>query len=211
MEMRNIQLQFITHATDSYDHLEGARMALEGGCRWIQLRMKGAVDSEVVAVGQSLRRMCDHYGATMILDDRVLLVDEIGADGVHLGQRDMPIDEARHILGPDKIIGGTANTIEEIVIHAKRGADYLGCGPFRFTSTKVGLAPLLGLEGYEALLREMHSRSISIPLVAIGGIRLEDIQALTNLGISGVAISSAILQSEDPTDMTQAFIHQLNS
>lgn len=197
------RLQFITHATPQYDHLEGARLALEGGCRWIQLRMKGCSPLEIRQVGHALRQLTWDYHATMILDDHVELVAELEADGVHLGLQDMPIREARRELGEEKIIGGTANSMEDIQQHYLEGADYIGCGPYRFTRTKERLAPLLGLEGYQRLLQEMRARGIQMPLVAIGGITRADIPRLRSVGVEGIALSGALLGAEDPIEETR--------
>ena len=127
-------LQFITHYTEQYGYADAARLALEGGCRWIQLRMKDASPEEWMRTGAEVEALCRRYSATFILDDHVEWVDILHADGVHLGKSDMPIDEARRLLGQDRIIGGTANTLEDVMLHATRGADYIGCGPFRFTT-----------------------------------------------------------------------------
>ena len=126
-----MELQFITHYTDRYTYFDSARMALEGGCRWIQLRMKDASPEEVEQEALRVQDLCRQYGATFIIDDHVELVEKLHADGVHLGKKDMPIAEARRILGPDFIIGGTANTFEDVRMHYEAGADYIGCGPFR--------------------------------------------------------------------------------
>ena len=149
-------IQFITHTNSRYGYTDGARMALEGGCRWIQLRMKDATDDDVRPIAHEIRKLCTEYGAKFILDDRVNLVVETGADGVHLGKNDMPVDEARRVLGTHYIIGGTANTFDDIQRLARQGADYIGCGPFRFTTTKKNLSPILGLEGYQRIVKQMH-------------------------------------------------------
>ena len=120
-------LQFITHYTEQYGYADAARLALEGGCRWIQLRMKDASPEEWMRTGAEVEALCRRYSATFILDDHVEWVDILHADGVHLGKSDMPIDEARRLLGQDRIIGGTANTLEDVMLHAARGADYIGC------------------------------------------------------------------------------------
>ena len=138
-------LQFISHYSERYSYLDSIRLALQGGCRWIQLRMKDATDDEVRPIAVAAQQMCREAGATFIIDDRVELVRELHADGVHLGKNDMPISEARRILGPDFIIGGTANTFDDVKLHYESSADYIGCGPFRFTTTKQKLAPVLGL------------------------------------------------------------------
>lgn len=141
MDMNHFKLQFITHFTDTYSYLDSARMALEGGCRWVQLRMKHASDEETEAVALEVQKLCRTYGATFLIDDRVELVRKLKADGVHLGKNDMPIAEARKILGKDFLIGGTANTFDDVRAHYEAGADYIGCGPFRFTTTKEKAQP----------------------------------------------------------------------
>lgn len=199
MRGNNHKLQFITHYTDSYSYVDSARIALEGGCRWIQLRMKDAEERELRNTAIAIQRMCREAGATFIIDDNVALAKRIGADGVHLGKHDMPISVARDILGERHIIGGTVNTFED-VLHHLNGAtpDYFGCGPFRETSTKRNLSPTLGLYGYKDIIRQMRSHGIDIPIVAIGGIRREDIPALMECGVSGIALSSSILTADDP-------------
>lgn len=201
-------IQFITNHNDRYSLTEQTELVLQAGCRWVQLRMKGATDDELRTTGRALRSLCDRYGATFLLDDAVHLVDEVGADGVHLGKQDMPVDEARRLLGPDRIIGGTANTFEDIERLAQWGADYIGCGPFRFTTTKKNLAPLLGLKGYASILRQMREKGIALPLIAIGGILLEDVPDLMALGVGGIAISGAILQADDPAAVMRQFIEK---
>lgn len=193
-------IQFISHYTDQYSYLDSIRMALEGGCRWVQLRMKEASREEIVCTGHEVRRLCDAYGATFIIDDHVELVREIRADGVHLGQKDMPVGQARDILGDKVLIGGTANTIEEVCRHYLQTANYVGCGPFRFTTTKKGLAPVLGLEGYRDIVTQMAEQGISIPLIAIGGITAADIPDIMQTGVSGIAVSGAVLKASSPVD-----------
>lgn len=191
-------IQFISHSNERYSYLDGIRLSLEGGCKWVQLRMKDAPDEQVAQLGVQARGLCDRYGAKLILDDRVELVAKTGADGVHLGKNDMPIAQAREILGHGKIIGGTANTFEDIVAHWKSGADYIGCGPFRFTTTKKNLSPILGLEGYRDIVARMKDAGITLPLVAIGGITAEDIPAILETGVDGIAVSGTVLRAEDP-------------
>ena len=194
--MNNIQ--FITHENQRFGYVEGAEMALRGGCKWVQLRMKDATDNKFLSIGHKVAELCRSYNATFLLDDRVHLVAELGADGVHLGKNDMPISEARRILGNEKIIGGTANTFADVQHLAAQGADYIGCGPFRYTPTKRNLAPILGLEGYRNILKQMQQAGISLPLIAIGGIVSTDIAALQDIGVSGIAVSGAVLEAADP-------------
>lgn len=191
-------LQFISHYTDRYSYLDSIRMALAGGCRWVQLRMKDATDDEIRPVALDAQKLCKEAGATFIIDDHVELVKEIQADGVHLGKMDMPIADARKILGEDFIIGGTANTFEDVKSHYEAGANYIGCGPFRFTTTKKKLSPVLGLDGYRQIVSQMRQAGISLPIVAIGGITAEDIPDIMQTGVTGIALSGTMLRAADP-------------
>ena len=195
----NYKLQFITHFSEQYSYIDSARLALEGGCRWIQLRMKDADEAMLEETAIIVQKMCKNYGATFIIDDNVLLAKKIKADGVHLGKNDMPVAEARKILGEDFIIGGTVNSFEDIEkVLSNATPDYFGCGPFRFTTTKQKLAPILGLEGYKNIISKMKENNIQIPLVAIGGIGKEDIPSIFECGVGGIALSGGVLKANDP-------------
>ena len=210
--MRGVRqmVQFISHYSERYSYLDSIQLALEGGCRWIQLRMKDATDDEVRPIAIKAQQLCRHYNAKFIIDDRVALVRELGADGVHLGKNDMPIREARQILGPDYIIGGTANTFEDAKAHYEASADYIGCGPFRFTTTKQKLAPVLGLDGYRHIIQQMRAANINIPIVAIGGITKDDIPAILQTGITGIALSGTVLRADDPIAEMKHIINIIN-
>jgi thiamine-phosphate diphosphorylase len=144
----------------------------------------------------------------MLTDIRI--ARELGADGVHLGKNDMPIREARQLLGPDFIIGGTANTFEDAKAHYEASADYIGCGPFRFTTTKKKLAPVLGLEGYRSIIHQIREARIDIPVVAIGGITKADIPAILQTGITGIALSGTVLRADDPIAEMNHIINIIN-
>ena len=211
MKSEHSKLQFITHYTEKYSYIDSARIALEGGCRWIQLRMKDADASTLEETALIVQKMCKDYGATFIIDDHVLLTQKIKANGVHLGKNDMPIAEARRLLGDSFIIGGTVNSLDDVRATLQSATpDYFGCGPFRFTSTKKNLAPILGHEGYRNIIREMKEGGIRIPLVAIGGIRKEDIPELMADGVHGIALSSSILRAENPVEEMKGIIETLN-
>ena len=203
-------IQFISHYSERYSYLDSIQLALEGGCRWIQLRMKDATDDEVRPIAVEAQKLCRAYGAKFVIDDRVALVRELGADGVHLGKNDMPIREARQILGPAYIIGGTANTFEDAKAHYEASADYIGCGPFRFTTTKQKLAPVLGLDGYRHIIQQMRAANITIPVVAIGGITKDDIPAILQTGITGIALSGTVLRADDPIEEMKHIINIIN-
>lgn len=202
-------IQFITHSNTRYDYVEGARLALEGGCRWIQLRMKDAQEVDFLLAAKQIGAMCKEYGATFILDDHVEWVGITGADGVHLGKNDMPVDEARNQLGANRIIGGTANTFEDVERLWRQGANYIGCGPYRFTTTKKNLSPVLGLDGYRHIISQMKAHDINLPVVAIGGILQPDIKDVMATGVSGIAVSGAILNAENPVEEMKRFIDSL--
>ena len=193
-------VQFITHYTEQYSYLDSVRIALEGGCRWIQLRMKDSSQEEILSIAKEVLTLCREYEATFIIDDHVELAKQIKADGVHLGKSDMPIAEARRILGKDFIIGGTANTFEDVIAHHKAGVDYIGCGPFHFTTTKKNLSPVLGLEGYRRIVWQMKEAGIHLPIVAIGGITEADIPELMQTGVNGIALSGSILRAKNPIE-----------
>lgn len=205
-----MELQFITHFTNQYSYFDSARIALEGGCRWIQLRMKDASIREVECEAVRIQALCRQYGATFIIDDHVELAKKLGADGVHLGKKDMPIMDARKILGKDFLIGGTANIFEDVKMHYNAGANYIGCGPFRFTTTKKNLSPVLGLEGYRDILSQMKKESISLPVIAIGGITYDDIPDILQTGVSGIALSGTILRATNPIEEMRRILNILS-
>ncbi len=134
-------LQYITNDTDLYNIAEEVQMAIDGGCRWVQLRMKNATDDEVREVAAEIIPMCQENDVFLIIDDRVELVNELRVSGVHLGKEDMDPLEARELLGPHAIIGITANTADDIIRYKGKDIDYVGLGPVHFTTTKKRLAP----------------------------------------------------------------------
>ena len=204
-----MRVQFISHETERFTQLLGVEQALMGGCRWIQLRMKQASAERIVDTGRRMAELCHHYGAVLIVDDHVDLVSAIGADGVHLGRHDMSPVMARRLLGNQYIIGGTANTIDDVRQLAAAGVDYIGCGPYRYTTTKSNLAPILGLEGYQAITRQMRQEGIRIPMVAIGGIEPADVAPLLDSGVQGVAVSGTVLRANRPKEQMKLIINQI--
>jgi thiamine-phosphate pyrophosphorylase len=186
------KLQYISQGMNVNEHLANIQAALSGGLQWVQLRLKNSDEEEIRKAGERAREMCSAYRAIFILNDHPLIAKEINADGVHLGLNDMPISEARKIVGKDKIIGGTANTIEDVLKRVEEGCDYIGLGPFQFTTTKEKLSPVLGLKGYENIMEQLIKRRISTPVYAIGGIKESDITSLMETGVHGVAASGLI-------------------
>ena len=202
---------FITHPCDRYSIAEEVQMALEGGCKWIQLRLKDASDEEFRQTALELIPMCKEQEAFLVFDDRVELAIEMGVHGVHLGKDGMNPREAREIMGAEAVIGVTANTADGILPYKNVDVDYVGLGPFRHTTTKAKLAPVLGLEGYREIVKSVREAGVRLPIVAIGGITLEDIPALMETGINGVAVSGAIINAPDPVEYTRQLIDALNA
>jgi thiamine-phosphate pyrophosphorylase len=195
------RLQFISNQTNGLGHLESIQIALDAGCRWIQLRIKDESDDSVLQKAREAKVLCDPYQAKLIINDFPHVAREIEAYGLHLGLADMSISDARKIVSPRTIIGGTANTLEDISNRIKEGADYIGLGPFRYTSTKQNLSPIVGLKGYKIIMETLKQLGHSIPIIAIGGITVQDISEIADTGIHGVAISGSIIRSENPANL----------
>lgn len=209
------RLMFITHGNSRYDELEEVRMVLDGGCDWVQLRMKEGLNVETAsAVAKCVAERGQQ--AVCCLDDNLEIALQSGIHTLHLGKKDMPVAEAWKKVEEvgqksEFVIGATANTFEDIVNADKAGASYIGLGPFRFTETKKNLSPVLGLEGYRKIVAQCKAAQIEIPIFAIGGITIEDIPALMETGITGIAISGAIIGAEDPVEETRRFMKAINA
>ncbi|HAP79396.1 MAG TPA: thiamine phosphate synthase [Ruminococcus sp.] len=165
--------------------------AIIGGATFIQLREKNLNYSDFLNEAIEIRKICNKYKIPFVIDDNVEIALKSGADGVHLGQNDMSIKQARNILGENKIIGATARNVEQALKAQQEGADYIGSGAVFATSTKSDTVPL----SYENLCRICSS--VDIPVVAIGGINAENAKNLSGSGISGIAVVSGIFKSDD--------------
>ena len=188
------KLQYISQGDTVEEQLYNIHQALDNGCDWVQLRFKNGNLHDDFVLAEAVKILCEEYLATFIINDKVYLTQEVNADGVHLGLTDMKIKDARKILGDGKIIGGTANTLEDVLQRMEEKCNYIGLGPLRFTTTKEALSPILGLEGYQSILNKIPDQFNNIPIYAIGGIQIEDIDKLLNIGLHGVAVSGIITQ-----------------
>lgn len=197
------KLHYISQATHNKSHADNIKEALDAGCRWIQLRIKDSTENVVLEEAFKSRELCNSYGAKLIINDNPHIAKKVGADGLHLGLKDMPIPEAKLITGNEMLIGGTANTFEDIKRRIEERADYIGLGPYRFTTTKANLSPVLGLEGYKNILEKMKEHKFSIPIIAIGGITINDIPLLAEAGVYGVAISGLITNTTDKRNVVE--------
>jgi len=200
------RFHYLTQDIEGYSHAEQAKLACENGVEWIQLRVKNNTQDEYLEIAKSVSEICQSTGTKLIINDAVEICKTINADGVHLGKTDMPVSEARMFLGKDKIIGGTANTFEDIVQLYAAGADYVGLGPYRFTQTKQNLSPVLGLSGYEKILNEIKNVGIQLPVIAIGGISIDDVGILMKSGTYGIAVSSAVHFAADKNEALKKFM-----
>lgn len=203
------KLQYITHSHSSKSNYQICREFLEAGGRWVQLRMKNVDETEFLDNALELRELTEQYESILIINDNVDIALKSNADGIHLGKSDLPINEARKILGNQKIIGGTANTLEDCIGLYNSGVDYIGLGPFRFTETKKNLSPVLGFTGYQEIQRKLNELAIKIPVIAIGGIVVDDTSHLINTHIYGIAVSSSITNSSNINLTTKEFLKQL--
>lgn len=190
------KIQYISQGSTPMEHFQNCKRVLEIGVKFIQLRMKNSSKNDIVMIAKLVKAECQKYNATFIINDHVDLVKELNVDGVHLGLDDCSIAEAKQILGPNKIIGGTANTIEHVLQRIHEKCDYVGLGPFRFTKTKEKLSPILGLEGYKTIVSELANQGLQIPIYAIGGIEENDIEPILEAGIHGIAVSGMLTNLE---------------
>lgn len=199
------KLQYISQGSTATEQLNNIQQALSAGCNWIQLRYKNATTDEVTTLAEQVKILCTDHAATFIINDHPHIAKAVDADGVHLGLTDMSIIETKEIVGPDKIVGGTANTLEDALQRVEEGCSYVGLGPLRFTTTKEKLSPVLGLEGYKKIMEALTQRHIPIPVYAIGGIVLEDIEAIMQTGVYGVAVSGIITNHPNKKLLVQQF------
>lgn len=200
------KLQYISQGDTIKAQLYNIHQALDHGCNWIQMRFKTTNMLELFELAESVKIVCDVYFADLIINDNVHLAKQLDAEGVHLGLSDMNVVEARAILGDSKIIGGTANTLEDVLQRVNDNCDYIGLGPYQFTNTKQNLSPILGLDGYRYILEELKEKEIEIPIYAIGGITLDDVAGIMNTGVHGIAVSGLVTNSTDVKEL----VKQLN-
>jgi len=206
------QLQYISSSTPTESTVEVIRSLCEVGVKWVQLRLKDESEATILEVAKEVRTICDEYEATFILNDYPQIAKTVQADGVHLGKSDMQHKMARELLGEDFIIGGTANTMEDVRFYANEGVvDYIGLGPFRFTTTKKNLSPILGIKGYQTIIKKAAGEGINLPIIAIGGIQISDIQEIMNTGVYGIAISGLLTNSPNRAATLNEILWNVNS
>ena len=188
------------HFQQRFSHHELARMAIEGGADTIQFRQKTGPIRHKLHAARRTAEICDELNTPLIVDDHLDLMLAIDAEGVHLGQTDFPVSEARKIVGPDKIIGATANTVKAAFAASRQGPDYIGFGPIYPSRSKASVAPTQGLDA----LKEVCS-GVSQPVIAIAGITVENVEEVLAAGAHGIAVLSAVSTQKDPFSAARAF------
>jgi thiamine-phosphate pyrophosphorylase len=200
------RLQYITD-----DPLQ-VEKACKAGIEWVQIRVKDKDEETWEEIANDCVSICKKFGVYSIINDHPQIALRTKANGVHLGLNDMPVSEAREIFGKTTmLIGATANRFEDVLNHIHQGCDYIGCGPFRHTETKKNLSPVLGLEGYEDIFKNMIVRGVFVPVFAIGGIVVNDVDSLMRTGTYGVAVSSALTHAADMKTEISLFNHYLSN
>lgn len=199
------KLQFITHDIDELTHVEQVQLACEAGAKWVQYRCLTKDDEALLAEINIIAEICDDWGATLIVTNHVHLNRKADIQGFHIEDMDADFIALRELLGEDITIGGSSNTVEGLIRLAAEGVDYAGCGPFSLTTTKPNNSPLLGVEGYKNIVSVLKDKEINLPVLAVGGVTLEDVEALMETGIFGIAASSAINRSENMKNAYQDF------
>ena len=194
MKKFDTSLYFITDSTGftEEEFLRRTEAALQGGVTFLQIREKEKTTREYLSLARKVHELTRKYNVPLIIDDRIDIAMAIDAEGVHLGKSDMPIDLARKILGPDKIIGATAKTVPQALEAWQQGADYLGVGAIYPTTTKVKTV----LTSTDTL-RDICN-AVPIPANAIGGLNQDNIDVLAGIPIAGICVVSAIMKAEDP-------------
>lgn len=203
------RFHYLTQDLPDISHRQLAEIACENGIRWIQLRVKNKPFDQWLKTAFEVKEICEKYNSVLIINDNVEIAKRIDADGVHLGKGDMHPEEARKILGDEKIIGGSSNSFDDVKWYFENGADYSGIGPYRFTQTRENLNPVLGPEKIKAIADQCIRENISLPLIGIGGITLNDADDLLNTGICGMAVSSAINLSAEKNFIIKAFLKKV--
>lgn len=200
------KLHYITQDLPNRSHVEQVRLACEAGANWIQYRCLTKNDGELISEIHALESICDDWGATLILTKHYHLLDQVDAQGVHMEDLNADFIAIRENIGEGKTLGGSATNPEELKRLQQSGVDYAGYGPFRHTETKLNNYPLLGFDGYKNL---KNLYNIEIPVIAVGGVLVNDIEGLLQTDIYGIAASGAINLAENPAVTLKAFYNEI--
>ncbi len=204
------KFHYLTQDLPHRSHLEQAQIACQAGANWIQYRCFSKNDEQLIEELHQMAVICDDWGATLIITDHYHLLDRVDVQGLHLETMQADFNSIREIVTDERTLGASANSMEDIQrIAASAAVDYIGCGPFNTTTTKPNDYPLLGSEAYRDIIKEMEKLQINIPLLAVGGIKIEDADALLSTGIWGLAISSAVNLADNPAEVLKDFYKKI--
>jgi len=187
-----------------FTHVELTRQAIAGGADTIQFRQKSGSTREMIDIARRMKSLCEKADVSFIVNDRLDVALAAEADGVHLGQDDFPLPLARKLMGPDKIIGGSASDMEEARICLSEGADYVGFGPVFPTTSKDDAGPVSGIDRLKEIVE-----NIPLPIIVIGGVSAENTPAVMRAGAAGIAVISAVCCQEDPLKATKALYNAI--
>jgi thiamine-phosphate pyrophosphorylase len=200
------KFHYLTQDLPNRNHIEQAEIACSAGANWLQYRCLTKTDEELIAEISQIADICDDWGATLILTNHYHLLDKVDAQGVHIEDFDADFKSIREAIGEDKTFGASATNLEALLkVQATGVVDYCGYGPFRHTDTKPNNKPLLGFEGY----RQLQKQPIEIPVIAVGGITLNDVETLIQTGIYGIAVSAAVNLAIDPGAVVKEFYRKI--
>lgn len=181
-------------------------MACEASANWVQYRCMTKPEDELIDEINEIAEICDDWGATLIITNHYELLDRVDAQGVHIEDLDADLLTIRKIIGEDKTLGASATNLDDLLkIQSLGVVDYCGYGPFAYTDTKANDKPLLGYNGY----RLLEKAPVTIPVIAVGGVQLQDVEQLLQTGIYGIAVSSAVNLSPDPAGALKEFYRKL--
>ena len=193
------KFHYLTQDLPHRSHVEQVQLACKAGANWIQYRCLTKNDLDLVKEIHEIASICDDWGATLILTEHYHLLNQVDAQGVHMEDMKADFKSIREQIGEDKTLGASANSFEDIErIALLNVIDYIGCGPFSITQTKPNTHSLLGIEGYKNIIQKMKKAGIDIPVLAVGGVKITDVEELIETGINGIAVSSAVNHANDP-------------
>ena len=204
------KLHFITHDLAQSSHIEQVQVACEAGAKWIQYRSLSKADDELLADINLIAEICDDWGATLIVTNHIHLKGKADIQGFHLEDINADFIALRKQIGEEFTLGGSANTVEQLIKLANEGADYAGFGPFNTTSTKSNDNPLVSIDEYANAVKKLKSANIDLPILAVGGVTLADVPTLMTTGVFGIAASSAINQAENMYEAYVDFYREVN-
>lgn len=204
------RLLYISQGKTPAIQLENIQRILDSGCRWVQLRLKDLTAEECLTFAGKAKNICEAYNALLSINDFPEVARNVDAFGLHLGLHDMEVQKAREIVGKPIILGGTANTFEDVKRRIEEGVDYIGLGPLHFTKTKRHLSPILNHSGVEHIMRQMQEAGFNTPVIVVGGVTEPDVKPLLKKGVYGIGVSSLLSNASFPQEVIVKIKNDIN-